>query len=252
MSYRTFIPCEALRPFVKSFAISESILETSYKVLPDISIVMGFQYSGQIGYIDQGQHMPLHSAGITGLMDSYRIFQNSKNTSTLLVMFSETGASAFFETPLHEIFGQSLALDSLLLHSQMDIVCEQLHGSTNDLERLAVVEKFLLSRLKPNQDLLILNAVRLIQQHAGQIKIKQLAELLNISQSQLEKRFRKTVGCPPKKFASITRLRTLLYSQNAASLTQRGLDAGYFDQAHFIKDFKSFTGQNPEDFFGKS
>lgn len=252
MSFRTFMPCEALRPFVKAFAISESAVETSYKVIPDISIVMGFQYSGRLGYVQQGQHIPLSMAGITGLMDSYRVFHNSSYTATFLVIFKETGASAFFKTPLHEIFGQSIALDNLLLHSQMDAVCAQLHDCNNDLERIAVVERFLGSLLNPSHDALVTKAVQWIQQHGGQLKINMLAKLLNISQSQLEKRFRKTVGCSPKKFSSITRLRTLLDSgSTTATLAQRGLDAGYFDQAHFIKDFKTFTGQSPEDFFDK-
>lgn len=251
-SFRTFMPCEALRPYVKSLAISENALEASYKVIPDVSIVMGFQYSGHLGYIDNGQHLPLSTAGITGLMDSYRVFHNASGTATFLVMFCETGANAFFDIPLHEIYNQSIALDNLFLRSQMDAVCAQLYDCTNDLDRVSVVERFLLSRLNPHADPLVQKAVQLIQQHGGQVKIKQLTELLAISQSQFEKRFRKTVGCSPKKFASITRLRTLLHTTNVSStLTQKGLDAGYFDQAHFIKDFKSFTGQNPEDFFGK-
>jgi methylphosphotriester-DNA--protein-cysteine methyltransferase len=99
-------------------------------------------------------------------------------------------------------------------------------------------------------DELVNLAVSLIKQAAGNIKITSLAEQLHISQAQFEKRFRKKVGASPKKFASIVRLRNVLnMNPGKNNLLRAGLDAGYFDQAHFIKDFKSFTGQTPEQYF---
>ncbi len=253
MSFHTFIPCDILKPFVKSFAISENEKADSYKVLPDTSIVMGFQYSGKLSYSENNNAVPLSSAGITGLRDTYRIFNNSENTNTVLVMFSETGAGMFFNHSMHELFGNSFSLDDLMLRSQMDVVAEQLNEAKTDIERINHVEKFLIARInhKANDELVNL-AVTFIKQHAGNIKITTLVEKLNISQSQFEKRFRKMVGASPKKFASIVRLKHILNtSSKRNSLTELGLDAGYFDQAHFIKDFKSFTGETPEQFLKK-
>jgi AraC-like DNA-binding protein len=168
-------------------------------------------------------------------------------------MFSETGAGMFFNHSMHELFGNSFSLDDLILRSQMDVVAEQLNEAKTDIQRINLVEKFLVSRInhKANDELVNL-AVTFIKQHAGNIKITTLAEKLNISQSQFEKRFRKMVGASPKKFASIVRLKHILnVSSKGNSLTELGLDAGYFDQAHFIKDFKSFTGETPEQFLKK-
>jgi AraC-like DNA-binding protein len=255
MSFTTYIPCDILKPFVKTIAISENELASSYKVLPDTSIVMGFQYSGKLSYSkDNTKSIPLSAAGITGLMDTYRVFNNSENISTVLVMFSETGSANFFNQGMHEIFGQSISLDDLILQSQMDVIAEQLGEAKTDMERIDAVEKFLIARLKHKiNDELVNMAVSLIKQYAGNIKINFLAEKLNISQGQFEKRFRKTVGASPKKFASIVRLKHILNTPSPLenNLTELGLDAGYFDQAHFIKDFKSFTGETPEQFFKK-
>lgn len=253
MSFTTYIPADILKPFVRSFAISENNEAGSYKVLPDTSIVMGFQYSGKLSYSQNNEAVPLSPAGITGLRDSYRIFNNSANTHTVLVMFSETGAGMFFNHSMHELFGHSLSLDDLMLRSQMDVVTDQLNEATTDMERINLVEKFLISRINYKaHDELVNLAVAFIKQQAGNIKIITLAEKLNISQSQFEKRFRKMVGASPKKFASIVRLRHILTASSPGnSLTELGLDAGYFDQAHFIKDFKSFTGETPEQFLKK-
>jgi AraC-like DNA-binding protein len=82
------------------------------------------------------------------------------------------------------------------------------------------------------------------------VKITQLAQQLFISQSRFEKRFRRIVGTSAKKFAGIVRLRCLLeMSVNERNLTTLGLSAGYFDQAHFIKDFRSMTGETPGEYF---
>lgn len=252
MSFITYLPAEILKPFVKSFAISKSEKANSYRILPDTSIVMGFQFSGKLSYAENNQIIPLSSAGITGLRNTYRVFNNTENTNTVLVMFSEAGAGMFFNLSMHEIYGSSLSLDDLILRSQMDVIAEQLNEAKTDIERINLLENFLISRIncKANDELVNL-AVVLIKQHAGNIKIAALAEKLNISQSQFEKRFRKLVGASPKKFASIVRIKHILNAAAAQenSLTVLGLDAGYFDQAHFIKDFKSFTGETPEQFF---
>lgn len=242
-----------MQPYVRSFAISGNDAAGSYKVLPDTGIVMGFQYTGHLSYQHNEAVMPLSTAGITGLQDKFKVFINSKNTNTVLVIFSETGAAACFKQPMHELFGQSLALSDLLLQSQMDVVSEQIGEAGTDEERIKAVEDFLLSCLsnKENDELVTL-AVTLIKQAKGNIRITTLTEKLHISQSRLEKRFRKIVGASPKKFASIVRLKNILaVPARANQLIDLALEAGYFDQSHFIKDFKTFTGQTPEQFFKK-
>ena len=84
----------------------------------------------------------------------------------------------------------------------------------------------------------------------GIIKIKDLADTLYISQDAFEKRFRRVVGTSPKQFSSILRMRSITnIRQQKHTLTKIAFDAGYFDQPHFNKDFRLFTGQTPTDFF---
>lgn len=251
MSVQVFSPCDILKPVVKSIVITLNLQQSAYTILPGTSIVMGFQFSGKLAMREGEKDVTLKPAGITGLIDSYRIFSNSPNTGSVLVIFKETGAASFFSQPMNEIFGQSLALDNLILHSQMDVVTEQLNEASTDEERIKVVEGFLISRLRNGApDELVNKAVALIKQHGGNIKISWLAEQLFISQGRLEKRFRRIVGTSPKKFASIMRMRGIVDAgSTGGGLTQKGYEAGFFDQSHFIKDFKSFTGQTPEEFF---
>ena len=90
---------------------------------------------------------------------------------------------------------------------------------------------------------------KLIYQTNGTIRIKELNEKLFISPSPFEKRFRKVVGTTAKKFASIVRFNSVLDNLNESkTLTEICYENNFFDQAHFIKDFKQFTGDTPENF----
>ena len=132
----------------------------------------------------------------------------------------------------------------------MSEVEEKLKIAIADKQRIKIVEQFFLSQLKNIQtDKLIIEAIRLIYESNGTIRIKELNEKLCISQSPFEKRFRKIVGTTAKKFASIVRFNTVLDNMNELqTLTEICYKNNFFDQAHFTKDFKQFTGDTPENF----
>lgn len=251
MKFITFIPSPVLKPYIKSFAISESEDEKTYRVLPDTGLVIGFQYKGKLLHIINEQQIELNRSGLTGLHDSYRIFKNAANTGTVLVYFKEGGAAVFFKQPIHELFRESISLDNFMLRSELLLIEEQLCAAATDDKKIKVVEDFLVSRMKPvAKDNLVLTALALIHKSKGNIKIKDLLTSLHTSQSPLEKRFRQVVGTSPKKFAAIIRFKHTIKNYNPQnSLTNLGYEAGFYDQAHFIKEFKNFTGQTPEAFF---
>lgn len=247
----TYLPIPALQPYIKNFMVTHSDEEGIYKVLPDTSVVIGFQYKGGLAYMNNGVEVKLSKAGVTGLRKTHRVFKNTAGTGTVLVVFKEGGAAPFFKQPVHELFGESLGLDNFMLRSELLLLEEQLCEATTHEKRIAVVEKFLLARLSPNPpDKLVLGALALIHQTKGTIRIADMLKQLHTSQSPLEKRFRAAVGASPKKFASIVRLKHAIAAQALhPNLTSLAHDSGFYDQAHFIKEFKLFTGDTPEQFF---
>lgn len=251
MSFVPFTPCDALKPYIERFVISEGTSESVYKVLPGAGIVIGFQYSGKLYHVKDGKEMQLSQSGVTGIIDAYRVFKNSNDTKTVLVYFKDGGASLFFRDPIHELFQASVSLENFFLRSELLLFEEQLCEAVTHLDKIRVVERFLLARIKMvKPDLLVLRALELIYQCSGSIQIIDLCNQLNISQSPLEKRFRKVIGASPKKFASIVRFKSII---NAAthlpSLTGLAYESGFYDQSHFIKEFKKFTGDTPNEFF---
>jgi AraC-like DNA-binding protein len=250
MRFDKIIPTDRLKPYVKHLVISENSAEQSYKVLPSTGLVIGFQYKGHLAVLKDNKEISLAKAGITDLSDSFKIFQNSTNIGTILVFFTETGIAQFSNCPANELFNLSVSLDNLFDKNTVAQTEEKLADSTTDNERIRIVERFLLAVLKEKEsDKLIVEAVKLIYQSKGTIKIKELNEKLFISQSPFEKRFRKTVGTTPKKFASIVRFNSVINQFGAnKTLTEICYENNFFDQAHFIKDFKQYTGDTPEKF----
>ena len=244
-----FAPCDALQPYISSLMVSEAEVAQSYTVLPGTSLVMGFQYTGRLAYQLGNSSINMATSGITGVLGSYRIFQNTANTGTVLVIFKEAGAAHFFRQPLHELYNESLSLDNLIDRAQLAVLEEQLSAAGNDEERISVVERFLLSRLMPlKTDLLVNAAIQQIHRFGGHIRITNLAAQLNTSKSPLEKRFRQLVGTTAKKFAGIVRMKSALITMQSPLFEQNDHLLGYYDQAHFIHDFKKFTGTTPEQY----
>ncbi len=250
MKFDKYLPAENLRPYIKYFVVSENELETKYKVFPSSGLVAGFQYKGLLTTMKNDGETRLAPAGITGISDSYQIFKNSANIGTILVYFTENGFSHFSSKPTNENFSLSIALEDILEKSDVKEVSDKLTAAGTDKQRIKIVEQFLLSQFKDIQtDKLIIEAVRLIYQSKGTIRIKELHKKLFISQSPFEKRFRKWVGTTPKKYTSIIRFHTALTQlKEAKSLTEICYENNFFDLAHFIKDFKQFTGCTPENF----
>jgi AraC-like DNA-binding protein len=252
MKFDKYLPTEKLKPYIKYFVVSESELESEYSVFPSSGLVIGFQYKGQLATIKNNAEIKLKPAGITGISDGYKVFKNSPDTGTVLVYFTEVGFTQFASHPASELFNLSLSLDDIFDKNSVEEAEDRLAFATTNNQRITIIEQFLLSQLKGIEtDKLIIEAVKLIYQSKGTIRVKELNERLFISQSPFEKRFRKAVGTTAKKFASIVRFNSVLDAMSETkSLTEICYENNFFDQAHFIKDFKRFTGDTPEKFRG--
>ena len=250
MKFDKHFPTERLKPYIKYFVVAENALESEYKIFPSSGIVMGFQYKGQLATITDQTESKLNSAGITGISDRYKIFKNSADIGTVLVFFTEVGFMHFATHPANELFNLSLSLETIFDKGKVNEVQEKLSVAKTDKQRIKAVEQFLLTQLREiDTDKLIVEAVKIIYQSKGTIQIKELIEKLLISQSPFEKRFRRVMGTTAKKFASIVRFNSVIENiSEPKTLTEICYQYHFFDQAHFIKDFRQYTGDTPENF----
>lgn len=251
MKIEEHLPAKLLRPFVKAYNIIESEDMVTNRVLPNSAVAMAFRFRGKNAYLNDKKSILLPTATLSGLRRSVRLIHYLPNTSTIVVLFKEAGASAFFKVPLHELYEKSISLDSIFSPTEVSITEEKLSEAKNNPERISIIEQFLVSKLcffEP--DYLVAKAIAEIYATKETIRMKALANTVCMSQDAFEKRFRKAVGTTPKKFASIVRMKAVVkQTKKHPSFTDLALENGFFDQAHFNKDFKQFTGLSPTEFF---
>jgi AraC-like DNA-binding protein len=250
----TYAPSINLQSYVKIFHIIESDYAVENFILPDTAIVMAIRFKGIVSSKENGIESSLPSAVLSGLRHTPRLIKYSPKSGNVLVVFHPGGPAAFLREPLHELSGLSVPLNSFKNFADMNDLAERLSDAESNVERIKIVEEVLVSKLKGNIiDPLVLHAARQIKSDQGTTRIKELIAELSISRDAFEKRFRQIIGTSPKQFSNITRIRSLIDSANDhKTLTELAYCYGYFDQSHFIKDFKIFTGQAPSHFFKSS
>jgi AraC-like DNA-binding protein len=119
-------------------------------------------------------------------------------------------------------------------------------------KRVEIVEDFLLHRLsrfekKFSKIQLVSNIMDELKQDEFFDNIENVASRYGITSRYLQKIFLQYSGLTPKLFSKINRFQNSLrlVAKKGSTLTSIGYDCGYFDQSHFIREFKSFTGFTP-------
>jgi AraC-like DNA-binding protein len=239
-------PTQSLRPYIQAYLVIESEQDQVNRLLPDTNIFLALRYKGIVYQHDR----VVPALSVAGMQKTARPMNYTAHSSNIVVQFKTTGASAFFRQPMHELFEAQTALTDLTGDAGITRLEEQLQSASAITGKIALIERFLLSRLKAQTDPLIDFSLKKINDANGIVRIRPLAADLHISQDAFEKRFRKIVGTSPKQYASIARMKAIVETgRKGRPLTELALAAGFFDQAHFNKDFKLFTGQTPTEFF---
>jgi AraC-like DNA-binding protein len=244
-------PSRALSALVRAFTVVEATEETTRVLLPDTGVIVGLRYAGQATQVENGTEHPLPDAALTGLRHTVRTIRTSAGGGILLATFREGAGASLVDAPLDELSGTTVPLEDVLPRAEVIRVADQLASAGGVAERVAVFERFLLARGRDRaSDPLVAAAVRALRSAEESTRIGDLAATLGLSQDRLEKRFRRSVGTTPRQLATLLRLRRALASLRAGkSLSQASIESGYFDQSHFIRDFRAVTGESPRRFF---
>jgi AraC-like DNA-binding protein len=201
--------------------------------------------------MENGTEHLLPDAALTGIRHTVRRIRTSAGGGILLATLREGAGARVLDAPADELSGTTVPLDDVLPRAEVIRVADQLASAAGHAERVAVFERFLLARSRDREsDPLVAVAVRALRNAQETARIGDLAATLGLSQDRLEKRFRRSVGTTPRQLATLLRLRRALASHRAGkNLSQVSIESGYFDQSHFIRDFRAVTGESPRRFF---
>jgi len=250
MEYR-FTPDPFLQEYVKEFMIVETPDLINLETLPSTSVSLNYILNGAVTMKQKNQEViSLPKAFAFGIARTSLHFEFSKCTTLFVIIFNPGMASALINTPINEFFETFIPFDEFFNRPQISCL-NKIFSKKNEYELMVEkIERFLLVELLcAHTDGIIKEAIREIIDSQGSIPIKKLLGQLQISRDSFEKKFRKQVGTSPKQFSNIVRFRNLFENDHKkTTLTAIGLNAGYYDQSHFIKDFKAITGKKPSSF----
>jgi AraC-like DNA-binding protein len=193
--------------------------------------------------------VPVPPAVVMGPHVTSYVCDVAPHSTTLAVHFLPGGAAPFLPMPLQDLENNFLGLDDvwgrdgLLLH-------ERLIEAPGAAARFALLEQFLRSRARPwTQDPDVAAALDAVER-SPEIKIAEVGELTGLSPKRLIARFRTEVGLTPKSYARVRRFQAALRRVRAGSSrgAEIAADMGYFDQAHFVREFRSFTAITPSQY----
>ncbi|MDH3245523.1 MAG: helix-turn-helix transcriptional regulator [Saprospiraceae bacterium] len=257
MDYQTFEPGRELSMLVKCYWTLESPEEVNppkQTIVPDGCIEMIFHYGDFYKqYLESGESIIQPRCFVIGQLTRPLEIRPTGKTGIFSVRFHPGGFIPYATIPIKEMENKAVPLETLFDRDGEEI-SEKILTARTTHKRISLIEAFLTKHLTDNEtkDRIIKSTVETILTANGQLPIHQLSEQLNINRRQLERRFSSTIGLSPKQLSKIVRLQAslkMLLNKQFTSLTALAYEGQYYDQAHFIKDFKELTGFTPKEFY---
>lgn len=171
-------------------------------------------------------------------------------SAMLVAVLQPYGLYNLLGIPPAALTNQCISLTELF-GSAASMLEEQVNEAADAAGSITRIEQFIRNRLQPQQHAaaVALAAVHFIKQQDAVNSIAPLLQYLHITERQLQRYFEATIGINPLRFANIIRLQKFLKllrnNQGRETLTQLAAEAGYYDQAHLVREFKKFCGLTP-------
>lgn len=258
MIHKIFEPQEHLKEWVKCYWTLEIPKEKTPKIntiVPDGCIKMIFHYGDKYkNHNDKGESKFVPRCLVVGQLTKPYIVEPTGKTATFFVCFHPNGYVPFATIPIKEMENKVISLEKVFGEEGIAIG-QKILNANSTFERIDLIEDFLLKKLVNTKtiDDIVKSTVDTILTANGQCSINELSAQNKINRRQLTRKFSSTIGLSPKQLSKTIRiqntLKTLL-TEDVKSLTDLAYENEYFDQAHFIKDFKEFTGLTPKEFYG--
>lgn len=259
MNYREIVPVPALQPYIKFVWLLDGLHANPNavpeRIFPDGCIELIFNLKKPLARIDGTTLIQQPTSFVFGQITKAMHILATNTYSVIAVRFTSFGLSAFTQIPSHEFKGIEVGLENL-----WGAEGKELEDRVNTLatdDAIDAIQHFFLARLKKQTHSLssISSIVGLMEAQGGNQTVKHWADYANLSERQFNRIFNNVIGISPKEYLKITRFNKVLNlfnESNTEKLITIANQCGYYDQAHFIKDFKEYTGITPTGYVADS
>ncbi len=257
-SFNPVTPHPLLSPFIEKMWVFESsgrLPEQDKKlIVPNANFKLTLTYrNGLVAQIDGRTFVQSENElSLSGFIDSPVNLDpyEDTQTGTIIIEFNPLGVYRLFHLSYAEVKNQIVEV-SALFGSRMEILKSELTDAGTVEMKLNILQNFLIKQLeKAAPDLIYDYCINRISASGGLVSVAQLEKETGYSSRWLHKKFLEYAGTGPKNFSEIMRFKQFyqVYSSGIEfqNLKDRIYDY-YYDQSHFIRAFKRFTGFTPTD-----
>ncbi|TCD01358.1 AraC family transcriptional regulator [Pedobacter psychroterrae] len=257
MDYQTFQPHSDLASLVKCYWRLEVPVEAQkekQRILPDGCIELIFILGDDIKrYTSEHEFIIQPRAVVVGQITEPFIIQPTGYVHCFAARFYPLGFANFVTTPLKNLANKETPIGMLFGEEAAKELAQKMIGAANTDEQIKIIETFLLQKYehKVTIDHIVKSTVEALLATKGNTSIANLLKEDPTKRRQLERKFVELIGLSPKQLGKVIRLQSalkLLLNQQPEKLTRIAYESDYYDQAHFNRDFKEFTGINPKEF----
>ncbi len=217
-----------------------------------VGLIFGFGAPIAVAYpgLEDGAPRLLRSF-VTGLHDRHAVVASSQWQAGVQADLTPIGAHVLLGMPLRELTNRAVEVE-LVLGSEAARLPEQLAEATSWAARYLLLDEVLLARLAAAREppIVTLRAWSRLSELQGRISVAELAVELGTSRQHMAQEVRERLGFPPKTLARILRFQralALLEDHSHRGAAALAWECGYFDQAHFNRDFRQLTGSTPSE-----
>ncbi|HTE27964.1 AraC family transcriptional regulator [Flavitalea sp.] len=257
MNYQTFQPHSDLVSLIKCYWTLEVLAGGGSKrqrVVPDGCIELIFILGDDIKRITSGDRFIIQPrAFILGQITEPFYIEPTGYVNSFAVRFYPYGFANFVSVPIKKLSNRETPIGQLFGEKpSKELKLKILQAKDTD-KRIKIIEDFMLDILKNKAtiDNIVKSTIDALFSTRGSSPISSILKDELYKRRQLERKFFKQVGMSPKQLGKVIRLQTALkmvINHQSESLTKIAYESDYYDQAHFIKDFKKFTGTTPKEF----
>ncbi len=257
MNYQTFPPHPDLEALVKCYWTLEVPAEpdaAKQRIIPDGCLELAFILGDDIRrYTSESTFVLQPRAMILGQITEPFYIQPAGYVNTFAVRFYPYGFANFVTTPLKDLSDKETPIALLFGDTSSKELEQKIIQAKDTRERIEAVESFLLSSLKSKTtvDTIVKTTIEALILTGGNNPINDILKNDLSKRRQLERNFAKQIGISPKQLGKVIRLQAalkILLSKKTETFTNIAYESEYYDQAHFIRDFKEFTGTTPTEF----
>ena len=252
MLARVYTPGPPLSDFVEVLWLCQGLqpVHEKERIMPTGSMQLLINLNeGSLSVYDRsGRRRTLGPCALHGAQSEFVVIDTAQQEFIMGACFRPGGAVPFLRMPACELHGEHVPLDTLWGAAAAEMRERVLEADTPEA-KLRVLEAVLLERAARRLDRHKAVAFALGQfQLAACPTVVQVSEQIGLSQRRFIQIFREEVGLTPKLYHRVRRFQHVLqriHQGQRVVWTDVALDCGYFDQAHFVHDFRAFSGLNP-------